>query len=176
MNISLATAPSFPLESPSNGDSDYQQSRSTGAKQPPSHLVGKLPVAKQTKPMRTRQLFSSITATIAGTIYFDVPDNTIVRQVVFAVTQSAGFTAADYVELEVSSSGTNQTGTQDAQAIIAIGSFCDSGGGSPANSGSVALNLAVPCNYAAKKGERIYLNATESGGSTWRTRALVYFD
>lgn len=121
-------------------------------------------------------MYSSITASIAGTVYFDLPDATTIRGVCFAVNPAAGGTAADYVEVEVSLSSSNQTAVHDAQGVVAAASFSTTGGGSPANIVTTGLNASCAANIPCKAGTRVYLNATESGGATWRVRAVVWFD
>lgn len=108
-------------------------------------------------------------------MYFDVPNNTTIRGVTFAAAPT-GATGGDYLEAEVSLSSSNQTATNDAQGIIATAAWSVQGGGSPANASAVNGTVAIPANCPAKAGERVYLNYTENGGATWRTRALVWFD
>jgi len=127
------------------------------------------------KPMRSRQLYAEITATLAGTIYFDMPSDTTIRQVGWSVV-ATGTSAADYLSAEVSLASSRQTNTTDAQGIIAtFGAIC-TGGGSPANASLTGLNHICPCNLPVKRGDRIYLNGLENGGATWLTRVLVWFD
>lgn len=126
--------------------------------------------------MRSRQLYASVTATTAGAIYFDVPDNTRIHAVQFALAPTSGLASADYILAEVSLSATNQTVTNDAQGVIA----CVSAEAAVIAAGTGAMcngfNLTCPVNLPVKKGERIYLNATESGSATWSLRAIVWFD
>ena len=123
--------------------------------------------------MRSRQLYASITATTTGTVYFDIPDNTTIRAVQWAicVTPAAN---ADSLLAEISMSAQNQTAVSDAQGVIS-GAGCAY---TITTSGAVlgALNYTTPVNVPVKAGTRIYLNATEAGTGTWSTRAIVWFD
>lgn len=124
--------------------------------------------------MRSRQLYASITASTAGTVFFDVPNDTTIRAVTWAIFCSAA-AVGDQIYCEISASGTNQTAVSDAQGIISIASA-----GNGAITGTalpvLATNFYTNCQYGIKSGERIYLNATETGGSTWIVRAIVWFD
>jgi len=125
--------------------------------------------------MRSRQLYTAITATIAGTVYFDIPDNTTIRGIVFA-SNPTSVSSADYLEVEVSMSATNQTAVTDAQGVLGAASFSIIGGGTPASISGFCGSFSSNAGCPVKVGTRIYLNATESGTATWRTRAIVWFD
>lgn len=126
--------------------------------------------------MRSRQLQGTITATSTGTIFFDIPDNTTIRGVSFSVTPSIFGALADYIECEVTCSSSAQQATSDAQDIIAIASFTQSGNGTAASATAVSLNVYSPAGRVCKPGDRVYLNVLENGSSTWRVRALVWFE
>lgn len=171
-----------------NGPSQTNERVPSSAVSVPAHSMAGLPASEleprkrrsttttKTKHMRSRQLYGAITSSSAGAIYFDVPNDTTIRQVVFSAYVTGG-SAADYVAFEVSTSASNLYATADAQGVIAIGGYELVGGGSPAN---IAIGtfgpLVCPCAHPAKKGDRIYFNVTESGGGTWYLRALVWFD
>jgi hypothetical protein len=122
--------------------------------------------------MDSRFLYTLITAT--GQIYFDAPRNLTIKGVLFsAYTTATGL--GDYLELELSGASTNQTAVNDALGVLAIASFGTSGSGTPANALPVSLNHYCPCDAPIRAGERVYLNYTESGSGSWRTRVLVWF-
>jgi hypothetical protein len=125
--------------------------------------------------MRSRQLYSSVTGTVAGTVYFDVPNDTVIRCINFAAS-TLSVTAGDKVDVEVSQSATNQTAVSDAQGVLGVFNAMALGGGSPANVGMSSATGFVACHVPVKKGERIYLNVTEAGSATWLVRAVVFFD
>jgi len=124
--------------------------------------------------MQSRQLWVSATAT--GQQFFDMPSNSKIRGVVFAVTPTSFAAAADYIELEVSTQNSNQTAVADAQNIVAVMSCFHPGSGTPASLNSANHNFYSPADFSVKAGERVYLNYTESGNSTWRVRCVVWFD
>lgn len=123
--------------------------------------------------MQSRYLYASVTA--SGQVYFDMPNNSTIKGVLFSATNAAG-SNADYVELELSSASTNQTAVTDALNVIAIATFTTSGSGTPASLTAASLNMYCPADAPIKAGERVYLNYTESGTSTWRVRCLVWFN
>ena len=125
--------------------------------------------------MRSRQLYAAIQATTAGTVYFDIPENTTIRGIVFTANPTS-FSATDYLEVEVSMSATNQTAVTDAQGVLGAVSFSLIGAGTPANVAGFCGSFSSNAGCPVKAGTRIYLNATESGTATWRTRAIVWFD
>jgi hypothetical protein len=126
--------------------------------------------------MRSRQIYASLTATSTGTLYFDMPDSSTIRGVNFAVTPSVAGANGDYIEAEISLSSSNQTAVNDAQAVVAAASFAALGTGTVASMAACSFNVASPANCPVKKGERVYLNVTEVGTTTWRVRAIVWFD
>lgn len=171
-----------------NGPSTPNERGKTSAGAVRSHSMAGLPAPepdsrersfKQTKtqkPMRSRQLYAAVTTSIAGTVYFDLPSDTVIRQINLAVHTSASASAADHVVIEVSTSSSGQQYITDAQGIIAIASFEAHGGGSPGNVALTNQTDSIPAAYPGKKGDRVYLNVTESGSATWYVRCLVWFD
>lgn len=124
--------------------------------------------------MQSRQLYAAVTS--SSQIYFDMPSNSRIRGVVFTAYASTLSGATDYLELEVSTASTNQTAVNDAQNIVAIATFAGHGSGTPATIAQSPFTTYVPADAPIKAGERVYLTYTESGGGTWRVRALVWFD
>lgn len=123
--------------------------------------------------MQTVQLFSSITAT--GQVYVDLPQSGRVKGVVFTATTPSGG-VGDTLNAEISLVSTNQTAVQDARSVVAIGSFQGFGGGSPSTAGFTPMAFYCPSDVAVKAGDRLYLNATETGTATWTVRALVFIN
>lgn len=126
--------------------------------------------------MRTRNLYAVITALSQGTIYFDLPDTTRIRSVLFSTIVSTSSVNGDFIECELCNAATCQLAVNDTQGIIAAACFGIQGTGTPASLAVYAANQVVPCDYQGRKGDRIYLNVNESGGSTWRVHCLVTFD
>lgn len=118
--------------------------------------------------METRYLYASVTS--SGALSFDMPRNGTIKGVQFAATCS-GAAAGDYLELELSRGSTNSIATSDSIGIIAIATLNNGGTAGAAT----VLSQYMPADAAIKAGERVYLNYTENGTSTWRVRCLVYF-
>lgn len=177
--------PSIQSEDNGNGPSQPNERVRSSAVVVPVHQMAGLPASeleprkrrslKPPKPMRSRQLYNGFTASYAGTIYFDLPDDTTIRQVTFAVTCTS-YSASDYIQPELSISSSGSQTTNDAQGLLAVAAFECVGGGSPANVMLAAPVVTIPINWKGRKGDRIYLNSTESGSGTWVIRALVWFD
>lgn len=122
--------------------------------------------------MQTRYLYAAVTAT--GQVYFDMPSNSTIKGVQFAAMASS-IASGDYIELELSQASTNQTAVNDALSVIAIATFACTGSGTPASTGAGNLSAYMPADVPIKAGERVYLNYTESGSTSWRVRCLVYY-
>lgn len=127
--------------------------------------------SSEKKIMVSRQLYSAITATTQGTVYFDIPYNTTVRAIQFAIA-STGTVTGDWLHAEVTLSPSAQTAVNDAQGVLAVASLS----AVTSLQTDASLNATLPVNIQLKAGTRIYLNATENGSSTWVTRAVVWFD
>jgi len=118
--------------------------------------------------METRQLYASVTAT--GQVYFDAPRNARIKGVTFCATSVTASATGDTLNLEISTTSTNQTLVQDAVNIVAVAAF-----DSPGSAGTrEVMSFYCPSDVAIKAGDRIYLNYTEAGAATWNVRALVF--
>lgn len=123
--------------------------------------------------MKTRSLHASITATTNAAAQIDIVQSARVKAVQFSIlcTDSAP-AAGSLIRVELSSSSVMQSESNDAPSVLAtcyaaIG-FTTSGGG------QVAQNFMFLCDYPIAAGERLYLNATEAGASTWIVNAVVH--
>lgn len=117
--------------------------------------------------MQTRQFYTSITAT--GQLYFDMPNNSRIRGVVFAATTTSATAGADNLTMEIALQSSTQVAVNDAQNVIAVCNFT-------AGDGVGGYNFYSPADMAVKSGERVYFNYTEAGTATWVTRVIVWFD
>ena len=118
--------------------------------------------------MQSRYLYASVTAT--GQLFFDMPSNSTIKGCQFAFNNPVA-AAGDLLEVEVSLASTNQTAVTDALNVVAIASV-----GVSSTAGATTCNsVYMPADMPVKAGERVYVNYTETGTSTWKLRVLVYF-
>ncbi len=125
--------------------------------------------------MRNRQLYASVAATSNGVTFFDIPSNTTIRALNFAVTNT-GMSAGDTLNLEISLNSSGTHTTNDALGVIGVASYGNSGAGSPASVTTYNGSTFLTVNCPVRAGERIYLNSLEVGSGTWAVRCLVWFD
>jgi len=124
--------------------------------------------------MQTRQLRAAVTATIAGSVYFDMPAASRIRSIILSIVPTASAADLDYILAEVSLSSSQQTQVNDAQGVLAVhGVSFDFTTSGAAWGGQTHQQL---CDYAVARGQRVYLNCLESGGGTYDVRALIAFD
>jgi len=117
--------------------------------------------------MQTRQLYASITATIGGTVYVELPTQARIKAIELILIAAGALAAVtDYCHVEVSMSPNNQTAVNDALGVLA-------GIAALGNHGSDSVFVLTDCQ--CKAGDRIYLNATESGTTTWIARAVLHY-
>lgn len=121
--------------------------------------------------MQTRQLYASVTATTAGVTYVELPTSARIKSVELSITPVGSGTAADYILAEVSLNPANQTATNDAMGVLCAAGYTI---GAAASAGT-SSNVVALCDCQCKAGDRIYINATESGGSTFNVRAILHY-
>lgn len=124
--------------------------------------------------MQTRQLYASVTASIAGSVYVELPTNAKIKAVDMWITPIGAMSAtADSIIAEVSTVSSNQTATNDAVGVLAT---CGANYTIVTSGAAVAgIGRQCLCDVQCKAGDRIYLNATESGTTTWNVRAVIHF-
>lgn len=121
---------------------------------------------------QTRQLYASIGATTAGTIYVELPTNARLRGISWTLIPIS-VADGDYLYAEISTVSTSQVATNDAYGILAVlGGSVDI-----TTSGAAQLGQSgfCPVDCVLRAGDRIYVNATENGNATWSLRALLHF-
>lgn len=119
--------------------------------------------------MQTRQIYASITGVITGTVYVELPTNAKIKGIQLVLMPTAAGTAADYCSIEVSTNSSNQVATSDAVGVLAGLAGCIGA------AGVQGWSQWIACDCQLKAGDRIYLNATENGGSTWLARAIIHY-
>lgn len=126
--------------------------------------------------VKTRKLYASIGATSNDAAHLDVQRRSVLRGIQWSITNSTAAPAAgDYVLAELSFSSTAQTATSDTVGVVSMAggnvNFTTSGNGFGGNHvfhGPTAIPL--------EQGDRLYLNAAESGGSTWLVSVILHID
>jgi len=125
--------------------------------------------------VKTYRLYAAITASINAAAQLDITRKGRIVGVNTALVVDGAPTTGDYLRAEVSFSNAAQPTTNDAANIIAefgFGGFLTTSGAGWLNGNAAAGPLSIPVQV----GDRIYLNATEVGASTWRLAILLYVD
>lgn len=125
--------------------------------------------------VRTYRLYASITATGNALAQLDIKRPGKIVGVDWTVTTGSAPATGDYLRAEVSFASTVQTTTNDASGVISEVGF----GGALTTSGGGYWNGNVhqgPTAIRVQVGDRLYLNATENGSTTWVTGCVIHVD
>ena|SRR5438874_13012242 len=119
-----------------------------------------------------RRLTGLSTATTNDLAHIDFPVNGYITAM-FVSILPASYASGDTVDVEISTSSTSQTTTNDAIGIIAHADF----GGTVVTSGAIAPTNAFigPCKIPVRAGTRLYLHTAQVGTSSTRVRADIHF-
>lgn len=122
--------------------------------------------------MRTYQLYASISASANNAAEITVARSGRIRGIAFAV-RGGGASDGDICDLEVSFTPASQVASNDAQGVLATRRFSID----VLTSGTIMFNensYVGPLDIEVQTGQKIYLNAVESGTATWLANILIY--
>jgi len=127
---------------------------------------------QQLKSMRTYFLYYSATASANDAAHIDIKGNGTIVGIDWAIYPTAAVATGDQLVAELSFNSTAQASNDAANmvSVMAAAGFLTTSGACVSALNKWAGPMAIP----VRLGDRICLNITESGASTWVIRAIVH--